>query len=205
MYIDAQRYEPPQSERKDVVAIQLRAIQSRKALIRSAAETFDEKGVMAAGMIEISARARLSKGALYFHFTSKEDLVFAVRDEVLTALTELEAGLTNSPLPARLAVRDFAIELLGRLDSDVVMRAGLQIAKGTSDGGGDLHKRWMALILARTTAEQSTEAAPEASSPYRTAQLLTSLLIGLLELGRENRVWWRKDTITGMWAMFPNE
>lgn len=34
---------------------QHRAIQSRQALIRSAAETFLEKGVPAAGMVEIEA------------------------------------------------------------------------------------------------------------------------------------------------------
>ena len=80
---------------------QHRAIQSRQALIRSAAETFLEKGVPAAGMVEISRRARLSKGALYFHFTSKDDLTLAVRDAALATLQEIEDGFTRSPEPLR--------------------------------------------------------------------------------------------------------
>ncbi|MEU2792017.1 helix-turn-helix domain-containing protein [Streptomyces sp. NPDC007100] len=184
---------------------QYRAIQSRQALIRSAAQTFIEKGVPAAGMVDISRRARLSKGALYFHFASKEDLTLAVRDEALKALKDLEHELARAPHPARTAVRDFAIGLLGRVDTDIVVRAGLQLRPETAPGIAepDLQQRWYALFLEKTTADRAAGQSPPGGDPRRSAQLLAALVVGLLNLGQEDRTWWDKDVVTDIWTQLP--
>ncbi|WP_242579697.1 TetR/AcrR family transcriptional regulator [Streptomyces sp. MST-110588] len=182
---------------------QHRAIQSRQALIRSAAQTFIEKGVPASGMVEISRRARLSKGALYFHFSSKEDLTLAVRDEALGTLRELEEALVRSPHPARTAIRDFAIALLGRVDADVVMRAGLQLRPETARDMDEAHleQRWYTLFLDKAAADRNAGRLPPEADPRRIAQLVTSLVVGLLHLGHDDRTWWDKDVITDMWSL----
>lgn len=187
---------------------QHRAIQSRQALIRSAAETFLEKGVPAAGMVEISRRARLSKGALYFHFTSKDDLTLAVRDAALATLQEIEDAFSRSPQPLTTAVRDFTVELFGRVESDAVLRAGLRLRPETAPGLGiyALEQRWYALFLDKAvTCGTGGPAGPPASDtePRRTAQLLTSLVVGLLHLGSEDRGWWDREAVVGLWALLP--
>ncbi|MFD3421436.1 TetR family transcriptional regulator [Streptomyces decoyicus] len=187
---------------------QHRAIQSRQALIRSAAETFLEKGVPAAGMVEISRRARLSKGALYFHFTSKDDLTLAVRDAALATLQEIEDGFIRSQEPLPTAVRDFTVELFGRVESDAVLRAGLRLRPETAPGLGiyALEQRWYALFLDKAvTCGTGGPAGPHASDtePRRTAQLLTSLVVGLLHLGSEDVTWWDRESIVGLWALLP--
>ncbi|MFG2825958.1 TetR family transcriptional regulator [Streptomyces sp. NPDC048434] len=187
---------------------QHRAIQSRQALIRSAAETFLEKGVPAAGMVEISRRARLSKGALYFHFTSKDDLTLAVRDAALETLQEIEGAFTRSEEPLAAAVRDFTVELFGRVESDAVLRAGLRLRPETAPGLGiyALEQRWYALFLDKAvTCGTGGPAGPHASDtePRRTAQLLTSVVVGLLHLGSEERTWWNQEAIVGLWALLP--
>ncbi|MFJ9469624.1 TetR family transcriptional regulator [Streptomyces caniferus] len=187
---------------------QHRAIQSRQALIRSAAETFLEKGVPAAGMVEISRRARLSKGALYFHFTSKDDLTLAVRDAALATLQEIEDAFSRSPEPLTAAVRDFTVELFGRVESDAVLRAGLRLRPETAPGLGiyALEQRWYALFLDKAvTCGTGGPAGPHASDtePRRTAQLLTSLVVGLLHLGSEDRAWWDSEAVVGLWALLP--
>ncbi|UKY53260.1 TetR/AcrR family transcriptional regulator [Streptomyces inhibens] len=190
---------------------QHRAIQSRQALIRSAAETFLEKGVPAAGMVEISRRARLSKGALYFHFTSKDDLTLAVRDAALATLQEIENGFTCSTQPLATAVRDFAVELFGRVESDVVLRAGLRLRPETAPGLGiyALEQRWYALFLDKAvtcgTGEPGGRAPSQApdAEPRRTAQLLTSLVVGLLHLGGEDGTWWDKEAVVDLWRLLP--
>ncbi|GAA2339769.1 TetR/AcrR family transcriptional regulator [Streptomyces caniferus] len=187
---------------------QHRAIQSRQALIRSAAETFLEKGVPAAGMVEISRRARLSKGALYFHFTSKDDLTLAVRDAALATLQEIEDAFSRSPEPLTTAVRDFTVELFGRVESDAVLRAGLRLRPETAPGLGiyALEQRWYALFLDKAvTCGTGGPAGPHASDtePRRTAQLLTSLVVGLLHLGSEDRAWWDREAVVGLWALLP--
>ncbi|WP_078897672.1 TetR/AcrR family transcriptional regulator [Streptomyces rimosus] len=187
---------------------QHRAIQSRQALIRSAAQAFIEKGVPASGMVDISRRARLSKGALYFHFASKDELTLAVRDEALSAVRDLENELARAPHPAGAAVRDFAIGLLGRADTDVVVRAGLQLRPETAPGIArpELQQHWYELFLAKATADRAAGKLPPADDPRRSAQLLAALVVGLLHLGQEDRTWWDKDVVTDIWTqLLPGE
>ncbi|MFG2113320.1 ScbR family autoregulator-binding transcription factor [Streptomyces sp. NPDC048718] len=62
------------------MAKQDRAIRTRRAILEAAATVFDERGYEAATLSEILALAQVTKGALYFHFDSKEDLAHAVLD-----------------------------------------------------------------------------------------------------------------------------
>ncbi|MET8697519.1 ScbR family autoregulator-binding transcription factor [Kitasatospora sp. NPDC004723] len=57
---------------------QARALATRQTVLRAAAEVFDERGYAGATMAEILERAGVTKGALYFHFPSKEELALAV-------------------------------------------------------------------------------------------------------------------------------
>jgi AcrR family transcriptional regulator len=56
------------------VARQERAIRTRQKILVAAAELFDEVGYEAATISEVLQRSGVTKGALYFHFTSKEEL-----------------------------------------------------------------------------------------------------------------------------------
>jgi AcrR family transcriptional regulator len=54
-------------------------------LLRAAAEVFAERGFKDASVDEIAARAGYSKGALYWHFNSKDELFFALMDTSVDA------------------------------------------------------------------------------------------------------------------------
>ncbi|WP_189959529.1 ScbR family autoregulator-binding transcription factor [Streptomyces alanosinicus] len=60
------------------MALQERAIRTRRAILVAAAAVFAEVGYEAATISEILHRANVTKGALYFHFASKEELAQAV-------------------------------------------------------------------------------------------------------------------------------
>ncbi|MEV6974717.1 ScbR family autoregulator-binding transcription factor [Kitasatospora sp. NPDC093806] len=60
------------------MARQARALATRQTVLLAAAAVFDERGYAAATMAEILDRAGVTKGALYFHFPSKEELALAV-------------------------------------------------------------------------------------------------------------------------------
>jgi AcrR family transcriptional regulator len=75
---------------------------TRTLLVDAAEEVFAEKGFTAATLDDIAHTAGYTKGAIYKHFTAKEDLFLAVSDrywrryfdnfaEVLSAATELGA------------------------------------------------------------------------------------------------------------------
>ncbi|NEC52129.1 TetR/AcrR family transcriptional regulator [Actinospica acidiphila] len=68
------------------MAQQERAVRTRNAILRAAGEVFDELGYEAATISAILQRAKVTKGALYFHFSSKEELAQAVLTRQLTSV-----------------------------------------------------------------------------------------------------------------------
>ena len=65
------------------MAKQERAIKTRRAILEAAGAVFDEHGYTATTIAMVLERAEVTKGALYFHFPSKESLAQAVLDEQL--------------------------------------------------------------------------------------------------------------------------
>jgi AcrR family transcriptional regulator len=54
---------------------------TRASILQTAAEVFAERGYADTTLSELIARSGLTKGAFYFHFSSKEQLAFAVLEE----------------------------------------------------------------------------------------------------------------------------
>ncbi|MEV0174756.1 ScbR family autoregulator-binding transcription factor [Streptomyces sp. NPDC050803] len=65
------------------MAKQERAIRTRRAILEAAGAVFDEHGYTSTTIAMVLERAEVTKGALYFHFQSKESLAQAVLDEQL--------------------------------------------------------------------------------------------------------------------------
>lgn len=55
---------------------------ARDKILDAALDLFAEKGFAATGVQEIVARAGVTKGALYHHFTAKEDILFEIYGSV---------------------------------------------------------------------------------------------------------------------------
>ncbi|MEU9291739.1 ScbR family autoregulator-binding transcription factor [Streptomyces sp. NPDC048275] len=68
------------------MAQQERAIRTRRTILEAAAAVFDERGYEAATIGEILARAGVTKGALYFHFPSKQSLAEGLLTEQFSLL-----------------------------------------------------------------------------------------------------------------------
>jgi AcrR family transcriptional regulator len=71
---------------------------SREQLLEAATRVFARSGYHGASMSEIAAEAGFSKGALYWNFTSKEDLFFALLDELDSHLSVLIAASALVPI-----------------------------------------------------------------------------------------------------------
>ncbi|HEX8375168.1 MAG TPA: helix-turn-helix domain-containing protein, partial [Geminicoccaceae bacterium] len=59
--------------------------EARDELLTAALHVFAERGYRSAGVDEIAAAAGYSKGALYWHFPSKEELLTALLEERVDA------------------------------------------------------------------------------------------------------------------------
>jgi AcrR family transcriptional regulator len=72
---------------------------AREHLLRAAAEVFSERGFKDASVDEIATRAGYSKGALYWHFESKDELFFALMDASVDAPAHEMIALFQSAPP----------------------------------------------------------------------------------------------------------
>lgn len=74
-------------------------LRRRRAIVRAARTVFAEKGYRQATLEEIAERAEFGKGTLYNYFEGgKEELLFAVLDDVYDSLCELAEELLSEDL-----------------------------------------------------------------------------------------------------------
>ena len=69
--------------------------ETRRGILDAAAHLFAERGYDATGVAEVCARAGISKGAFYYHFTSKQAVFMAL---IELWLGELESSLAGTRL-----------------------------------------------------------------------------------------------------------
>lgn len=116
------------------MAQQLRGIRTREAILDAAAETFAEHGYHGASIAEILEKAQVTRGALYFHFAAKDELVQGI----------FARQVTDQGYPPRMyklqELVDEAMALACRLPHEILLRAGAKLAmeprlQKLSDGG----------------------------------------------------------------------
>src|SRR5438445_2012220 len=89
--------------------------EARDELLTAALRVFARRGYGQAGVDEIAAEAGYSKGALYWHFSSKEEVLLALLEERVDApMREMVALLESAPPERDMSVeatREFAQQL----------------------------------------------------------------------------------------------
>ncbi len=95
--------------------------EARDDLLTAALQVFARRGYRQAGVDEIAAAAGYSKGALYWHFSGKEDLLLTLLEERIDAPTrELVALLESAPPDRDMSVEasaEFARRLTAQRDA----------------------------------------------------------------------------------------
>jgi AcrR family transcriptional regulator len=109
------------------VDVQERAEATRRYLVESAAQLFEERGYAGTSISDISARSGRTSGAIYFHFSNKEKLALAVVGATLATWPALIAQVRAASGPAldKLVALSFAVARAFR--DDVVVRAGSRL------------------------------------------------------------------------------
>lgn len=103
------------------MAQQERAIRTRRTVLEAAAKVFSEHGYTAATVADILKTAGVTKGALYFHFDSKEALAKGVLE------IQTEQPLREQEIKMQEVV-DLTLTVAHRLVHDPLLRAGARLS-----------------------------------------------------------------------------
>jgi AcrR family transcriptional regulator len=162
--------------------MQQRAKDTRRAIIEGAALVFDEKGFGNSSLSDITARAAVTRGALYFHFASKEELALAIISEQHLRVRLLAEDLANSGGPVLELIIGMCRLFGKQLLDDSVVRAGIRLTFEASVFGGNVEEPyadWIATMEALLRQAQIEENVAADIDPAAFAQFLVSSFTGV--------------------------
>ncbi|PEG60608.1 TetR/AcrR family transcriptional regulator [Mycolicibacterium boenickei] len=171
------------------MARQARSELTRQKIINAAVDLFSEHGYPATGLGDIIARAEMTKGALYYHFGSKESLAEAIISDGGTAMLGAFRAIAESSSPALentihglFVVADFA-------RSDKVAQIGMQLLRtfsGINAAATRVYTSWLDELR-----DQLTQAADEGDlrdslDIAGAAEVILGSMLGAEALSRAN-------------------
>ncbi|MEU6484207.1 ScbR family autoregulator-binding transcription factor [Streptomyces sp. NPDC046887] len=184
------------------MARQERAERTRELVVRAAAARFDTTGFAATSLSDIVETAKVSKGALYFHFESKEKLAEAVATQSGAGWRDVLRAARAPGGPVLQALIDMTHDVAQRIHHDVVFRAGLRLCDERWPGEDRFPspypswKRALTLLLARS--ERRGELLP-GLDVRQTARMLTATTAGIETLSRKDRGWLTTPVVAAAW------
>ena len=115
---------------------QARAEITRDTVLSGAANVFLRLGYANAGLSEIISQSQVTKGALYFHFGSKEELARAVIDEGNSRLVTACKQFNDGRIPALEAAIGISYIVVDMSVSDPMVSAMLRLSHQIGDYRG---------------------------------------------------------------------
>lgn len=157
--------------------------EKRKKILDAAAAVLDRKQFHDCPVDEITRRAGIAKGTFYLYFKSKEDLYFAVFQDLLDQAKRIvaETGRTGGPAAERLAI--LLERITGFLEARRQIFRALMHEIGPAKGKrhDELHGRFEELVTAISAIIEDGMRAKEFKSyPPRVAGTVFLSLVSIL-------------------------
>jgi AcrR family transcriptional regulator len=184
--------------------IQQRARATRESILAGAAAVFEAQGYGTASLARVAEQASVTKGALYFHFPSKDELARAVIAAQHSFVQERSAVILaegHPPLVSMiLMTREFGRDLV----DEPIVRAGIRLTFEAPAFGQDVagpYRDWVATTEALTEAARAGGWLRPGVDPPAFARLLVASFTGVQMVS--NILTGRRDVmqrIEEMWA-----
>jgi AcrR family transcriptional regulator len=160
-----------------------RSIETREAIEKVSVKLFAKQGIHATSLEEVARRAGISKGAIYWHYDSKEDLLLAVLARVRSAwraivLADLEEA-ANPKDQLRIVFRNYLSLMTEHVDITLFLqRMRLEtspsivpvVAKFLSEKCGSHsrnHREWCKIARLHTPQRYKCPVLPHHQCPCR--------------------------------------
>lgn len=143
---------------------------------------FDRNGYASATLGRIAESAGMSKGALYFHFASKDGLADAVQEQGREMLSALVASQRSAGLRPVQALIDMTHWLVTALYEDPVMRAAFRITNECTwrqPPVVDFYRVWITEVQRLVRAARESGDMPDAADEDGPEVLLSVVVCGI--------------------------
>lgn len=108
--------------------MQARADRTRRNILQAAAETFEARGYLGTSLQDVVAGTNVSKGALYFHFPSKEELALAILQEQRDLWPDLVSELRQHQSRTIRVLLELSFRVARTFHENVMVRASARLA-----------------------------------------------------------------------------
>ncbi|SUE16985.1 TetR family transcriptional regulator [Rhodococcus gordoniae] len=142
-----------------MVGRQVRAEVTRESVLQGAATVFVRDGYADANLGDIIEEAGVTKGALYFHFGSKEELARGVIDSGYLRFAAAAESKMDRRSPALETLIDLSVLHVDMAETDPVVRAMFRLLVEIGDYQGTEHRPYE--TWQSTLQELATRAAEE--------------------------------------------
>lgn len=161
---------------------QARSEVTRQKIIYAAVDVFTHVGYDATSLSDIIDRVGFTKGALYYHFDSKESLARAIVTEGATVVTAAFAGITSAPAPALENVIHGVFVVADLLRTDRLAGTAVRLARAQgdfSDSASEAYNVWLQALSAQTAKAQEQGDIRDAVDPMAVSESILAAVLGL--------------------------
>jgi AcrR family transcriptional regulator len=160
---------------------QARSEATRQKIIDAAVELFSGVGYQDTGLAEIIERAQMTKGALYYHFDSKEALAVAIVEEGAAEVLNAFRGVTESATPALESMIHGSFVVAQLISRSKLAATAVQLSRALGDfseAASRAYEGWLGAMI--TTARRAGDEGDlrEALDPYAVGEAVSAAMLG---------------------------
>ena len=181
-----------------------RADTTRHRLIAAAAHQFARRSYSMVSLDDILAEAELTKGAMYFHFASKQALAVAIIDD----LTEMSRATVTELLTRKMSGLETVIDLVYLLavqdTQNEVARAGtrlLETVDNTTDLSTTVWQSWIETVTTLIQKAVTDGDVVDHHDPEDIAKMLVALWVGIRRISDLDQPEHHLDNLQKAWIL----
>jgi len=162
---------------------QARSEATRQTILLAAAEVFGRIGYAAAAMRDIVESSKLTKGAFYYHFDSKESVASAIMEQSSDVLLSGFRAVQQAGAGALANTIDGAIAVAKIVANDNLARTGAHLTLTLGDSSGvasRVHAAWVAEITGQARLASCEGDLRRDIEPEVVAELILCTMLGAL-------------------------
>lgn len=181
-----------------------RAGNTRQRLIEAASRQFAHRPYSVVSLDDVLAEAELTKGAMYFHFPSKQALAMAIIDD----LTDMSSAAVAELLARKMSGLETLIDLVYLLAvqdaQNEVARAGVRLLETLDSATDTPTALWQSWIDFVTTLIQKAAAEGDVIDhldPRDVAKMLVALWVGIRRISAVDQPEQHLDNLQNAWTL----